>query len=88
MVPDCLKLQCSSSDMAVYGAVRYVDRIQYFQKLIPGQNQNAEYQYRALEVGESTRYCYIQGYTLVNGVNTFVYAESNRITVKVVPQQG
>lgn len=66
----------------------YVKRELYFQKLIPGQNQNAEHQYVAANLGSTHRYCIIYGTTLVNGVPTSISAKSNTIDVTVVPQQG
>ena len=69
-------------------AVVYRHEELYFQKLIPGQNQNAEHSYIAQNLGTSHRYCIISGKTLVNGVATAVSAQSNTVDVKVVPQQG
>ena len=69
-------------------AVVFVHEILYFQQLIPGQSQNAEHDYVAQNLGTSHRYCTISGQNLVNGVSTAVSAQSNTVTVTVVPQQG
>ena len=70
------------------GAVQFISEILLFQKLIPGQNQNAERQYSAQALGTTRRYCVITGTTLSNGVATQISATSNTISVTVVPQQG
>ena len=74
--------------MVSYGAVGLKSEIVYYQKLIPGENQNAERTYETYGIGTTHRQCSISGYTLVNGAKTYIHADSNVIAVTVVPQQG
>ena len=60
----------------------------YWQKLIPGQNQNAEREYATSALGTTHRYCIVSGTTVVNGKSVPISATSNTVTVTVVPQQG
>ena len=60
----------------------------YWQKLIPGQNQNAEREYSTNALGTTHRYCEVYGTTIVNGKSVDISARSNTVTVTVVPQQG
>ena len=60
----------------------------YYQKLIPGENQNGEYTLYAARPGSTTVYCKIEGDTLVNGVKTHISATSNFDTCVITPQQG
>lgn len=78
----------SVTETALLHAVVFINEVLYFQKLIPGQNQNAEHQYVAQNLGTTHRYCIISGTTMVNGVATTVSATSNTVDVTVVPQQG
>ena len=78
---------CKHADSFV-AAVQFMSMMVYWQKLIPGQNQNAEREYSTNALGTTHRYCEITGTTIVNGKPVAISAQSNTVTVTVVPQQG
>ena len=86
--PSNKRLSWSTTWRICVRAVNLKSEIVYYQKLIPGENQNAERTYSTDGLGTTHRQCSISGYNLVNGVKTYIHADSNVIAVTVVPQQG